>query len=124
VLVQDYLIHRLTGLLAMARGSGTLTAALDIARPDRWARDVITGLGISEDIWLERVLPGATVAGAVHRQAAELMDEGAGIPVEEIRTCRGSARSDIWNQVFADVLNRSLVVPDTEEATAKGAASR
>jgi sugar (pentulose or hexulose) kinase len=297
LLVQDFLIHRLCGAVVMAQGSGTMTGALDIAHPDRWAMDIIEGLGIREDIWVERILPGATVAGLVHRQAAaatglpeglpvvtgagdqpcgslgagvvgpgqlginggtscsvelvcgrlpdrrtpryfveigpsgdyilencipsggsalmnwyrdrfeaprgtgaagtagpalppwpevyglaaeappgndgvmlvpyfqgvnapywdqdargllfgmhvgfgkphlvraiiegiayearrsaELMSEGSGIAVEEIRMYGGSARSDIWNQAFADVFDRPLAVPDTEEATAKGAA--
>ena len=34
----------------------------------------------------------------------------------------GSARSDIWNQIFSDVMNRPVHVPDTAETTALGAA--
>lgn len=81
LLVQDCLIHRLCGEVVMAQGSGTMTGALDIEHPDRWARDIISGLGVREDIWVERILPGATVAGHVHRQAAAATGLPEGLPV-------------------------------------------
>ena len=81
LLVQDFLIYELTGCLAVAQGSATMTGALDIAQPHRWATDIISGLGLREDIWIEKILPGATVAGTVHRRAAVETGLPEGLPV-------------------------------------------
>jgi len=45
VLVQDYLIYKLTGNLVTLEGAGTMTGALDIASPRKWAKDIIKALG-------------------------------------------------------------------------------
>jgi xylulokinase len=81
VLVQDYLLYKLTGNLVMAEGSGAMTGALDIANPKQWAMDIITALGIREDIWVETIAPGATVIGHVSRQAAQETGLPEGLPV-------------------------------------------
>lgn len=81
VLVQDYLIYRLTGNLVTLSGACTMTGALDIAQPDRWALDVIRALGVREDIWIDRILPGGTVAGTVTRAAAAETGLPEGLPV-------------------------------------------
>ncbi len=81
VLVQDYLIYRLTGKLVTLSGAGTMTGALDIANPDRWANDIIEGLGVRKDIWIDKILPGATVAGTVTAQAARETGLPEGLPV-------------------------------------------
>jgi xylulokinase len=56
------------------------------------------------------------------RRQMELMESGTKTRVQSVRMYGGSARSDHWNQVFTDVLNRPLHVPDTAETTALGAA--
>lgn len=56
------------------------------------------------------------------RRQAELMEEGTSTEVEEIKMYGGSARSDYWNQIFSDVFNKPLHVPETAETTALGAA--
>jgi len=56
------------------------------------------------------------------RRQAELMEAGTSTRVEEIKMYGGSARSDIWNQIFCDVFNKPLHVPETAETTALGAA--
>jgi len=56
------------------------------------------------------------------RREVELMTRSTGVEVEEIRMYGGSARSDHWNQLFADVFDTVVHVPATEEATALGAA--
>jgi xylulokinase len=81
VLVQDYLIYRLTGNLVTLPGAATMTGALDIAHPTRWATDIIRGLGVREDIWIEKILPGGTVAGKVTRAAAKETGLPEGLPV-------------------------------------------
>jgi xylulokinase len=45
-----------------------------------------------------------------------------GAMVVDVRCVGGQARSDIWNQIKADVLNRTVVVPEVIEAAAAGAA--
>lgn len=81
VLVQDYLIYKLTGNLVMAEGSGTMTGALDIADPTRWAMDIIQALGVREDIWVEKILPGASIAGSVTKKASQETGLPEGLPV-------------------------------------------
>jgi len=81
VLVQDYLIYRLTGRLVTLSGAGTMTGALDIGSPEQWAMDVIRGLGVREDIWIDDILPGGAVAGHVTRKAAQETGLPEGLPV-------------------------------------------
>ena len=51
-----------------------------------------------------------------------MMEAGSGTRVELIKMYGGSARSDYWNQIFADMFNKPLHVPETAETTALGAA--
>ena len=81
VLVQDYLIYRLTGNLVTLSGAGTMTGALDIAQPRKWATDVIEGLGVRKDIWIDEILSGGTVAGYVTRAAAQETGLPEALPV-------------------------------------------
>jgi xylulokinase len=81
VLVQDYLIYRLTGNLVTLSGAGTMTGALDIEKPDQWAYDVIGALGVREDIWIDKILPGGMVAGQVTKEAALETGLPEGLPV-------------------------------------------
>lgn len=81
VLVQDYLIYKLTGKLVTLSGAGTMTGALDIEAPDQWATDVISGLGVREDIWIDDILPGGAVAGHVTAEAAKETGLPEGMPV-------------------------------------------
>jgi xylulokinase len=81
VLVQDYLIYRLTGRLVTLQGACTMTGALDIGKRDRWAADIIEELGVRRDIWIEPILPGGHVAGHVTKQAAVETGLPEGMPV-------------------------------------------
>jgi xylulokinase len=81
VLVQDYLIYRLTGNLVTLSGAATMTGALDITKPGQWATDIISGLGVREDIWITPILPGGAVAGKVTKQAAAETGLPEGLPV-------------------------------------------
>ena len=42
-------------------------------------------------------------------------------PVRDVRCVGGQARSDLWNQIKADVLNRPVLVPEVVEAAVVGA---
>ncbi|MEM4566450.1 MAG: FGGY-family carbohydrate kinase [Archaeoglobaceae archaeon] len=55
------------------------------------------------------------------RTNVEVM-ESLGIKVEELRLDGGAARSQLWNQIFADVLRKPCLVSRDVEATARGAA--
>jgi xylulokinase len=48
--------------------------------------------------------------------------EASGAPVRDVRCVGGQARSDLWNQIKADVLNRTVLLPRVVEAVALGAA--
>ncbi|MEM4156525.1 MAG: FGGY-family carbohydrate kinase [Archaeoglobaceae archaeon] len=51
----------------------------------------------------------------------ELM-ESLGIKVNELRLDGGAARSQLWNQIFADAIKKPCLVSGDVEATARGAA--
>jgi xylulokinase len=48
--------------------------------------------------------------------------EGSGAAVREVRCVGGQAASSLWNQIKADVLDRTVLVPRVAEAVALGAA--
>jgi gluconokinase len=84
------------------------------------ARGVLAGLAIEHD---HRHIARATLEGICYRMRsiALALDEVAG-PVTEIRATGGYTRSPFWLQMLADVLERPLVVPSVQEASALGAA--
>lgn len=47
--------------------------------------------------------------------------EASGAPICEVRCVGGQARSELWNQIKADVLNRPVLVPEVIEAAVVGA---
>ncbi len=81
VLVQDYLIYKLTGNLITLSGAATMTGALDIENPTCWANEIIEALGVRRDIFIDPILPGGTVAGHVTREAAAITGLPEGLPV-------------------------------------------
>jgi xylulokinase len=48
--------------------------------------------------------------------------ESCGADVIDVRCVGGQARSDVWTQIKADVLNRPVLVPSVVEAAVLGAA--
>lgn len=48
--------------------------------------------------------------------------EGLGVPVNEVRSLGGGARSSIWKQLEADILGRPVLTTTNEEAATLGAA--
>lgn len=55
------------------------------------------------------------------RRNVELLEE-LGVDVKEVRSTGGGARSRLWSQVKADVLQKPVVTVNTEETAALGAA--
>ena len=47
---------------------------------------------------------------------------GLGLDVDEIRTSGGGARSQLWNQIKADITGRPVLTTTNEEAASLGAA--
>jgi xylulokinase len=48
--------------------------------------------------------------------------EGMGVPVTSVRVSGGGAKSTFWRQLLADVLGKRVVVLNTQEGSAYGAA--
>ncbi|MEG3014533.1 MAG: FGGY-family carbohydrate kinase, partial [Cetobacterium sp.] len=55
------------------------------------------------------------------RDSFELLKE-MGIGCEKIRVSGGGAKSQVWKQIFADVLNKDIITINTSEGPALGAA--
>jgi len=55
------------------------------------------------------------------RRNIEMLEE-MGIEIREVRSCGGAARSPLWNQIKADVLQKPVLTIHTEETAALGAA--
>ncbi|MCK5568122.1 MAG: hypothetical protein KAJ15_00285 [Spirochaetes bacterium] len=56
------------------------------------------------------------------RRHKGLMEAGTGNTVNEVRMYGGSAKSDVWNQTFSDILGVNVNTTETVETTALGAA--
>jgi xylulokinase len=56
------------------------------------------------------------------RDNFELIREVGTAEIEEVRVSGGGARSDLWRQIIADVLDVDLVTVNTTEGAAYGAA--
>lgn len=85
------------------------------------ARGVITGLLESHN---RENLIRCIIEGQAYesRRIVEAMEKGVGYRLKEIRMYGGSSVSDIFNQIFADVLAVPVVTTVTPEATSFGAA--
>jgi xylulokinase len=90
------------------------------ALADAYARGAWVGLTLAHD---RRHLVRALLEGvAFSFRAMQDWLEDSGARIGQVRSVGGQAHSDVWNQIAADVLGRSLLVPDVVEAVAVGAA--
>ena len=89
--------------------------------PDPLARGAFVGLTVRHTrAHLTRAVLEGVAFGL--RDGFELMRE-AGLPVpDEVRVSGGGARSPLWRQILADVLDADLVTVNTTEGAAFGAA--
>jgi xylulokinase len=55
------------------------------------------------------------------RDSVEIV-RSLGLDIKASNLCGGGAKSPIWRQIFANVLNMELFVPDSEEGAGYGAA--
>jgi xylulokinase len=89
--------------------------------PDPLARGAFVGLTVRHT---KAHLTRAVLEGVAFglRDSFELM-KGVGLgAIEQVRVSGGGARSQLWRQILADVLNTELVTINTSEGAAYGAA--
>jgi len=103
------------GLLFLPHLAGERAPERDPRSRGAWA-----GLTLEHD---RRHLLRALVEGVAFglRSLGEWLELN-GAEIREVRCVGGQARSGLWNQIKADVLNRPLLVPEVVEAAVVGAA--
>lgn len=78
---------------------------------DNTARGVLFGLSANTTrAQLIKALMEGAALGLNHN--LEVLKEG-GVTVTEIRTVGGGAKSDVWNQIKADITNTPILIPET-----------
>lgn len=89
--------------------------------PDPLARGAFVGLTVRHTLahMTRAVLEGVAFG---LRESVELMQAAGGSPIRQIRVSGGGARSPLWRQILADVLNMQLTTVNTSEGAAYGAA--
>jgi len=88
---------------------------------DMSAKGVLSGLTETIDIsdLIRSIFEGLAYES---RLILELMEDDTNIKIKEIRMYGGASLSDIWNQIFADVIGIPTFTTTTHETTALGAA--
>ncbi len=89
--------------------------------PDPLARGAFIGLTVrhSQAHLTRAVLEGV---GFGLRDSFELLHQVGVGPLQQVRVSGGGARSPLWRQILAEILNRELVTVNTTEGAAFGAA--
>ncbi|MEM3942333.1 MAG: FGGY family carbohydrate kinase [Candidatus Bathyarchaeia archaeon] len=109
-------------------GAGSLGVMLvpyfNSAGPPYW--DLDTGgvvIGLTTDTrpshFIRAIMEGLAFEVKRHTR---LLESGTGVKINELLMYGGSSRSDIWNQIFSDVIGVKVLVPETPETTSLGAA--
>ncbi len=89
--------------------------------PDPLARGAFVGLTVRHtQPYLTRALLEGVAFGL--RDSFELMKEAGLAPIRQVRVTGGGAKSPLWRQILADVLEVELVTVNTAEGAAHGAA--
>ena len=88
--------------------------------PDSNAKGAFFGITLGHDRghFVRSILEAV---GFMMRENLEML-ESLGVPVGEIRSIGGAARSDLWLQIKADICGKDLLAMDCEETTGLGAA--
>jgi xylulokinase len=84
------------------------------------ARGVLSGLslGTTKGAIVRAILEGSAFALRHNLEVAA----SAGLAVDSIRSVGGGARSKLWNQIKADVLGRTILLPESAVGAAYGSA--
>lgn len=89
--------------------------------PDPLARGAFVGLTVRHTLpHLTRAVLEGVAFGL--RDSFELIKTAGKVAVEQVRVSGGGAKSPLWRQILADVLNAELVTVNTTEGAAYGAA--
>jgi len=81
VLVPDLLCFRLCGKLVTTQSAAILTGALNVRDPSKWCVDFLEALGLSEEVFVEEILPSGVMIGEVTEDASKETFLPAGTPV-------------------------------------------
>ncbi|MDD3822883.1 MAG: FGGY-family carbohydrate kinase, partial [Sphaerochaetaceae bacterium] len=103
------------GLVVLEHWQGNRTPWVDAN-----SRGVIRGLTLKHTTWH---LFRAIMEGVVYGTAIILkrMEEG-GVYIDEIITCGGATKSDLWMQIHADVTGKRITIPVEQQAVSLGSA--
>lgn len=112
LLVEDFVLHRLTGRFITEGGVQCTTLLLDIRNGDWWA-DMLAAVGIEPSRLGELALPGSVV-GTLTAEAAEALGVPAGIAVVAAGMDQGAGAVGVGNSGSApavdDVIGPSMVL--------------
>jgi len=102
-----------TEILILPHFAGTGTPYMD-----PYGKGAIIGLDFntSKSVIYRALLEGITYE---MKYNVECLKE-AGIEIEELRACGGGARSDLWLQIKADIMDKKVVALDIDEAGTLG----
>ena len=89
--------------------------------PDPLARGAFVGLTVRHSLpHLSRAVIEGVSFGL--RDSFELIKSGSGAAISQVRVSGGGAKSPLWRQILADIMNAELVTVNTTEGAAFGAA--
>ena len=89
--------------------------------PDPLARGAFVGLTVRHSLpHLSRAVIEGVSFGL--RDSFELIKSGGGAAITQVRVSGGGAKSPLWRQILADIMNAELVTVNTTEGAAYGAA--
>jgi xylulokinase len=89
--------------------------------PDPLARGAFVGLTVRHGLpHLSRAVLEGVSFGL--RDSFELIKSGGGAAITQVRVSGGGAKSQLWRQILADIMNAELVTVNTTEGAAYGAA--
>lgn len=119
----DQLVHTAADIPAGSEGLLFLPYLMGERTPhaDPLARGAFVGLTLRHSLahMVRAVLEGVAFG---LRESVELMLNAGLPPIHEVRVSGGGARSPLWRQILADVLDMELATVNTTEGAAHGAA--
>lgn len=106
---------------------GVIPIFSDVMNYRQWKHAAPSFLNLSLDggpraraAMFRSLLENAAIVAAANM---ELVESFSGTRAERVLFAGGSAQSEVWTQIVADVLGRPVLVPAVSEATAQGAAA-
>ncbi|HPO30009.1 MAG TPA: FGGY-family carbohydrate kinase, partial [Candidatus Hydrogenedentes bacterium] len=87
---------------------------------DPFARGAFVGLSLRHD---RRYLSRAVLEGVAYAMNdSAVLIRNMGVPVDQVRCSGGGARSRLWRQIMADVIDAPMITINVDEGPAYGAA--